>query len=227
MKTSLRLALFFHAGEAMATWLFLCATACHAQEVISGQSGSVLNNGSFTQEVPGQTKGVTLGGHQREFGQVTQADAGMAPDGPAITPENQAIASALADGLTTHLALSAGAVESNPILPTSPLALITMAGVKVGMVKYANTLPEPDKRMALKSFSSFWGGAAANNVMVLLAVPMPFPIIAGAMMGLVTWMNLATRYEKADQLAVRNKKIADALTQTDAKPAPIDVTLRN
>lgn len=120
--------------------------------------------------------------------------------------KNRAMASAVADGVTTGIALSVGAIETNPLIATSPIGLVALTGAKLGLVKYADTMPQDDKRLTLKSTSAIWGGAAVNNVMVLLAAPPPFPIIAGLIMGIATWTHMGSEYEKEDLLAAARAK---------------------
>lgn len=120
--------------------------------------------------------------------------------------KNRAMASAVADGVTTGLALSAGAIETNPLIATSPVGLVALTGAKLGLVKYADTMSQEDKRLTLKSTSAVWGGAAVNNVMVLLAAPPPFPLLAGLIMGIATWTHMGSEYEKEDLLAAARAK---------------------
>ncbi len=122
------------------------------------------------------------------------------PSAPLLTPENSPIAAALADGLTTNLALSAGAVETNSLISSSPIGLVILTGVKIGLVKFSGTLSEPEKRSALKSSSALWGGAAINNVAVYFAMPPPVPVIAGILMGFATWFNMDDKYAEEDAL---------------------------
>jgi hypothetical protein len=75
-----------------------------------------------------------------------------------MKPENIAMAAAAADVMSTSLALASGGVEMNPLVSTTPLGLVALAATKIGLIKYAGTLPEPEKRIALKSTSSLWGG---------------------------------------------------------------------
>lgn len=124
-----------------------------------------------------------------------------------LTTENKAIAAAVADVLTTNLGIASGALESNSIVPTSPVGLVALLGVKIGLVKFADTLPEADKRLTLKSSSALWGGAAVNNLAVYMAAPPPFPVVAGVIMGIVTWMNMSEDYEKADILLAKKSVV--------------------
>lgn len=113
--------------------------------------------------------------------------------------DNTAIRAAVADGITTGLALSAGALETNPLISTTPLGLLALTGAKIALVKYAETLPEQEKRMVVKLSSSLWGGAAVNNLLVLLAAPTPLSLLAGLLMGFYTWRQTGEAYEAADR----------------------------
>lgn len=117
-----------------------------------------------------------------------------------MKPENIAMAAAAADVVTTSLAIASGGVEMNPLISTTPLGLAALAATKIGLIKYVGTFPEPEKRVALKSTSSVWGGAAVNNIAVYFAAPPPFPIIAGLIMGFATWNIMTKNYETADKL---------------------------
>ena len=117
-----------------------------------------------------------------------------------LTPESSAMAAAVADGLTTNLALSAGAIESNSLISPSPIGLMMLTGMKIGLVKFSGTLSEPDKRLAIKSTSALWGGAAINNIAVYFAAPPPVSIIAVLLMGVATWLNIGSKYQKEDEL---------------------------
>jgi hypothetical protein len=124
-----------------------------------------------------------------------------------MKPENIAMAVATADVMTTSLVIASGGVEMNPLVSSTPLGLVAFAATKIGLIKYAATLPEPEKRVTLKSTSSVWGGAAVNNIAVYLAAPPPFPIIAGLIMGFATWNTMSNNYDTAD------KKLAASLAK--------------
>lgn len=122
-------------------------------------------------------------------------------------PQNNAIAAAVADGVTTGLALSAGGVEANALISTTPLGLVALTAMKIGLVKYADTFPEQEKRTTLKTASTVWGGAAINNLMILVAAPPPFPIVAGMIAGFATWIHVEGRFRQEDErIAARNRK---------------------
>lgn len=234
MKTSQGLS-YSNLTRVAATFLFLYATACHAQEMIPGQSDATIQKVAIAHDainvVPAQvdSSAQDVGSKQQVMeAPAPQLDLSGPPSEPSITPESSAIAAAIADGVTTNLALSVGAVEANPLIYTSPMGLVALTGMKIGLVKYAETLPESEKRLTLKSSSALWGGAAVNNLMVLFAAPPPFPVIAGVIMGIATWMNMGRRYENEDQvLAARNKKALDTQAQTVSNPEQISVAASN
>lgn len=138
---------------------------------------------------------------------------GSPPGTAALSAEQQidrldknAMGAAVADGLSTGLALSSGALEMNPLAPTSPVGLIALTGAKIGLVTYADRLPEDEKRMLIKSSSSLWTGAAVNNLMVLLSAPSPVAIAAGLVAGVLWWQHSARVYERADrEIAARRE----------------------
>ncbi|MEI6759006.1 MAG: hypothetical protein WCO22_01015 [Betaproteobacteria bacterium] len=123
-----------------------------------------------------------------------------------LTPENSAIAAAVADGLTTSLGLSVGAVEANTAISTSPIGLIALTSLKIGLLKFSDNLAVPEKRLVLKSASSVWGGAAINNIAVYMAAPQPIPIIMGVIMGVVTWLSVEDKYHMEDILLAETQK---------------------
>lgn len=128
------------------------------------------------------------------------ATAPQPPESDVYVPK-VAMSAAIADGVTTGIALAGGAVEMNPMVPTSPLGLIGLTGAKIMLVKYANTLPEQEKRTVLKTTTGLWGGAAANNLLVLLGAPPPIPLFAGAVIGVMAWRHADKQYAETDRLA--------------------------
>lgn len=112
---------------------------------------------------------------------------------------NNARAAAVADGVSTALALSTGAVETNPLIGTSPLALLALTGAKIGLVNFAKTLPEHERRTVLKASGAIWGGAAINNLLVLMAAPTPVAVVAGVVAGVLSWRHTAHAYAAADR----------------------------
>lgn len=120
--------------------------------------------------------------------------------------DKNAMQAAVADGITTGLAVSSGALEMNPLISTSPAGLVVLTGAKIALVKYADRLPEDEKRTVIKTSSSLWTGAAVNNLMVLLSVPTPAAVAAGVVAGVLWWQHSTRVYERADrEIAARRE----------------------
>lgn len=132
---------------------------------------------------------------------VDQAATGSAAidAAPEAGSTNPSVAAAIADGISTHAALAAGATEMNPIMPTSPLGLLAMTGMKIGLAKYAETLPEEDKRNTIKTTTAIWGGAAVNNLLVAAAGASPFALLAGLLFGISSWLYVDEQYAQQDR----------------------------
>jgi hypothetical protein len=114
--------------------------------------------------------------------------------GCATAPvSDQARDAAVADTATTAVGLAAGAVELNPLGP------VLSIGMKAAYLRYADTLPESEKGVALAASSSIWSGAAANNACVAAAILTggafaPACIVVGIAWGLRTWQQ--TEHER-------------------------------
>ena len=120
--------------------------------------------------------------------------------------DKNAMHAAAADGISTGLALSSGAIETNSLISTSPVGLIALTGAKIGLVKFAGRLPEHDKRLVIKTSSSVWGGAAVNNLLVMMAAPTPLAVAAGVVAGVLWWRHTTRVYERADrEIAARQE----------------------
>jgi hypothetical protein len=131
---------------------------------------------------------------------------------PPTPPNGASIAmkAAVADGVTTGFAIASGAVEMNPLVSPTPLGLVALTGVKIAVVKYADRMPEDQKRTVMKTSSAVWGGAAVNNLMVLVAAPPPFPIIAGLAIAYIGWRHMTRGYEEYDRAVAAQAKPAPA-----------------
>lgn len=66
--------------------------------------------------------------------------------------DKHAMPAAMADGISTGLAISSGALEMNPLISTSPAGLIALTGAKIGLVKRTDRLPEAEKRLVIKTW---------------------------------------------------------------------------
>ena len=102
---------------------------------------------------------------------------------------NTARGAAVADGLSTYLALAAGAVERNPLVSPSPGGLLLFTGVKMGLLEAvsASSMEQPQKTFTLRALSALWGGASVNNLMLALAASGPVAVVAGVAGGWWVW----------------------------------------
>lgn len=104
---------------------------------------------------------------------------------------------AVADGLSTYLALSAGAQELNPMANGSPGGLLVLTGLKFGLVQVleSSNMPEEKKRGVLRTLSAMWGAASVNNLLIAGAVNPPAALALGIISGVWWWRDDATRSE--------------------------------
>jgi hypothetical protein len=116
------------------------------------------------------------------------------PTGGANTPSNTttttaAKSAAIADGVSTYLALSAGASEFNPFINTSPPGLILLTGLKLGLVDAVegSDIENGGKEKTLRGLSAVWGGASVNNLLIALSAAPPLAVISGLMSGWYLW----------------------------------------
>jgi hypothetical protein len=156
-------------------------------------------------------------------------DGGIDADAPPELPSvgNNAIVAAVADGVSTKLALAAGASESNGLVAGFPLGLVALTGAKILIVKYAETLPEADKRVVVKAALAAWGGAAFNNLLVVMAAPPPVAIVAGIVFAIISWRHTASQYDNQDRVAAlqKEKKVRLALQQKELPGASVQTEL--
>lgn len=137
--------------------------------------------------------------------------------------DKNAMHSAVADGISTGLALSAGAIEMNPLISTSPIGLVALTGAKIGLVKLAAGLPKREKRLVIKASSAIWGGAAVNNLMVLASAAPALAVGTGVIAGVLWWLHSTRVYEQADRdIAAReqNLQLEKDRPMVAAAPAP-------
>ena len=95
----------------------------------------------------------------------------------------RAASAALADGVSTIGVLAAGGIETNPIMPVSPAGILMVTAAKMGMAKWADQLPEEERKSTLSSMSGAFGGAAVNNLLVLATAANPIALVGGLIAG--------------------------------------------
>lgn len=94
---------------------------------------------------------------------------------------------AAADGATTLLVLQSGGIEMNGLMPISPLGIVGVTALKLGLASQLERLPEHQRDLGIQSTTAVWGGAAANNVLAWAAVSPPVAIGAGLITAWVLW----------------------------------------
>lgn len=113
---------------------------------------------------------------------------------PADTPVPwSARQAAWADGISTALALSNGAIERNPLIGSTPGSLLVVTGAKLGIVEFVERsgMPPEQRGRTLKALSALWGGASINNLFVLLSAQPAVAVLAGVSAGLWIWQKEA------------------------------------
>lgn len=101
-----------------------------------------------------------------------------------------------ADIGTTAVGLVSGVGrEANPVLGGgSTTGLAVSAAIRLGLIEWADTLPEPERSQSLGFLSDITWGVVGNNVAVLLG--MGAPALAGLVVG------LAVHQRRAEFLAI-------------------------
>ena len=107
----------------------------------------------------------------------------------------------VADIGSTGIALTVveNAYEANPL----GWALLP---IKFGMVKWADGKPCNQRRSAVTGLAGFWGGAAANNLMIIAYPPAAIPV------GIATGVGLAAReYYKTEDICGDTEDIVNTI----------------
>lgn len=95
---------------------------------------------------------------------------------------------ALTDGATTTFALATElGKEKNPLIGNSILGVLVVTALKYRLGDYIAKRPEPERSQGLGILSGLWGGATANNLLVIAQVASPVPILVGLAAGLWLW----------------------------------------
>lgn len=144
------------------------------------------------------------------------ADIGQSDELPGISAKNYARMGAVADSVTTYIALQGGGVEQNGLVNTSVGGLVALAAVKLGLLELADYLPKNERAMALKLSSAVWAGVSINNLLVGASVAGAAPVVAGLAVGY--WMYNVT----ANRLALEDAaKAANEANEAKATQIPI------
>lgn len=147
--------------------------------------------------------------------------AQQAPITPAVSPApaplsgisaiNQARMAAVADSVSTHIAIASGGVEQNGLVNTSPAGLVALAAVKLGVLQIVDNLPEQERAMGLKTSAALWTGVSVNNILVAVSAGGAVPVVAALAAGYWMWGHTAERLEaeRAAKLALSNEQVID------------------
>ena len=126
------------------------------------------------------------------------------------TLEDRANNAAIGDGVTTVVAVAAGAAELNPLG-------IGVIALKYPILEYAKTLPEGERETVQAAAAAMWSGATVNNVCVLGAMAICGPCglivcpLAGLGWGIGEWY--ATAPEREFMIACAKAKQRWAMTE--------------
>ncbi len=113
-----------------------------------------------------------------------------------LTAEQTAQAAAVADGVSTAVALSAGAVEANGLIPTDPVGLVAVTALKAALPVLVRDAAPETRKAVLVTASGVWGGAAVNNLLIAAGATTPVGLVVGLVAGLWIGSNTA---DKVDQ----------------------------
>ncbi|NIC43623.1 hypothetical protein [Aquabacterium sp. A08] len=152
----------------------------------------------------------------------TSANAGLSPKQVAQTM-------AIGDSLSTGLGLAAGAVEANPLVSTTPLGLVALAGMKLLMLNEIDKYPEEQRVPLQRKMSSFWGGLTANNLMLAAGATGGLAIPAGLLASYMIYNSEKFEQAEAAALAKANQKhdfrvspTYTVVTELSVRPAKAD-----
>lgn len=104
---------------------------------------------------------------------------------------------AVADSLSTHLALSAGAVEANPLVTPTPMGLLALVAIKLGLIEFADTLAPAERHKVLRGSTAAWTGASVNNLVIAATANPVLAIGAGLATGYYMWKQAGDAPEDA------------------------------
>jgi len=101
---------------------------------------------------------------------------------------NTAIA---ADAATTSIGIASGvASEGNPLI-TSPAGLAASVVLRLGLVEYANRMPEPGRTTNLSVLNAVTWGIVASNLGVMALHSTPLGLVIGVGTGWQLWRSTA------------------------------------
>ncbi len=107
-------------------------------------------------------------------------------DANAADAETTATVAAGADTVTTVAAITTGAgFEANAVM-ANPVAFAALSAVKLAAPRLTRGMEPETRHTALRSMSTIWGGAAANNLAVIAGIGCP--VCVGVAVGAWLWI---------------------------------------
>ncbi len=108
-----------------------------------------------------------------------------------MTTKQAATTAAIADSVSTYLAVASGATEVNPLVGANLGGLIMLAGVKLGALEMIENSDqtEQEKSEQKRTAAAMWGSFSVSNLLVALSAASPIAILAGLASGSYLWMN--------------------------------------
>lgn len=105
----------------------------------------------------------------------------------AADAETTATIAAGADTVSTVAAVGSGmAVESNALM-ASPPVFLAVSALKIAAPRLTRDMEPETRRATLRTMSTVWGGAAANNLAILAGVGCP--LCVGVAVGVWLWVD--------------------------------------
>lgn len=101
----------------------------------------------------------------------------------ALDAEQTAQAAAAADGASTAIALSTGAVEANGLMPSSPVGILAVTAVKMALPRLARDMEPETRHTVLVATTGLYGGAAVSNLLIAAGAATPVGLVAGVLSG--------------------------------------------
>jgi hypothetical protein len=129
-----------------------------------------------------------------------EGESASSPTSSTLSAANTARTVAVADGLSTYVALSTGASELNPLANGSPGGVLVLTGLKFGLVRAleGSKMSDERKRGVLRTLSAMWGAASVNNLLIAAAVNPPAALTVGVISGVLWWRSASTVPERRD-----------------------------
>lgn len=124
----------------------------------------------------------------------------------ALDAEQTAQAAAAADGATTALALSQGAVEANGLMPASPVGIVAVTALKMAIPRLARDMEPETRHTVLVTTTGFYGGAAVSNLLIAAGAATPVGLVAGVLSG---WFFAHREHDKLVAEAAAPVRVAE------------------